>query len=60
VVAFPIGMAPPAAAQTAEAPASADTSASVLVHPDTPSAPSASEPPLPAAAPHPAVEGRTL
>jgi len=53
VVAFPIGMPPPApAAEAAEA-------AGVLVHPTAPSAP-AGEPPLPAAAPRPAVEGDTL
>ncbi len=56
VVAFPIGMAPPAAAsgaQTAEVPAAAPEA-------ETPVAPAAGEPPLPAAAPRPAVDGKTL
>ena len=53
VVAFPIGMPPPSpAAEAAEA-------AGVLVHPTEPRAP-AGEPPPPAAAPRPAVEGDRL
>jgi len=67
VVAFPIGMPPPAGAlvpppvaQTAEAPVpDAVENAGMLVHPEGPRAPAA-EPPPPAAAPHPAVEGNTL
>lgn len=67
VVAFPIGMPPPASAaapiaQTAEVPAAAadPESPGVLVHPETPHAPLPAEPPLPAAAPTPAVEGNRL
>ncbi|HMA49000.1 MAG TPA: hypothetical protein VKP60_04550 [Magnetospirillaceae bacterium] len=67
VVAFPIGMPPPASAaapiaQTAEVPATAadPESPGVLVHPETPHAPLPAEPPLPAAAPIPAVEGNRL
>lgn len=65
VVAFPIGMPPPAVAapiaQTAEVPAAAaDENAGVLVHPETPRAPMPAEPPPPAAAPAPSVEGSRL
>ena len=68
VVAFPIGMAPAAAAPTAQtadasaavaAPDAAPDSPGVLIHPETPSAP-AGEPPLPAAAPRPSVDGKTI
>ena len=66
VIAFPIGMPPPAGAvapiaQTAEVPAGAEPeSTGVLVHPETPRAPLPAEPPLPATAPTPSIEGNRL
>jgi hypothetical protein len=66
VIAFPIGMPPPAGAvapiaQTAEVPAGADPeSTGVLVHPEGPRPQLPAEPPLPATAPTPSIEGNRL
>jgi hypothetical protein len=66
VIAFPIGMPPPAGAvapvaQTAEVPAGVEPdSTGVLVHPEAPRALLPAEPPLPATAPTPSIEGNRL
>jgi len=66
VIAFPIGMPPPAGAvapiaQTAEVPAAAEPeSTGVLVHPESPRPQLPAEPPLPATAPTPSIEGNRL
>jgi hypothetical protein len=60
VIAYPIGMPPPAA-QTAEAPAApAEDTGGFLLHPETPRPVLPAEPPPPAAAPSPAVQGDKL